>query len=167
MARTLASERVTQAAATLVTAPVAPGLPVVELHVADPPVADPPRRNRMPTAHYKPKAVIKKKTRSKTRGKTAKVGIRGFYAVSIDDNTKPKRPRRDRMLFAYRYIVDGKEEEDYNWVTLNDMFGHPEEEQFVGCLYELLATYIGDAVNDLKTPVMQGADLLNKRYKKQ
>jgi hypothetical protein len=96
-----------------------------------------------------------------------RVGIRGFYDVSIDDNTKPKRPRRDRMLFAYRYIVDDKEEEDYNWITLNDMFDHPEEEEFVGCLYELLATYIGDAVNDLKTPVMQGADLLNKRYKKQ
>jgi hypothetical protein len=47
------------------------------------------------------------------------------------------------------------------------MFVHPEEEQFVGCLYNLLATYIGDTVNDLKTPVMQGADLLNKRYKKQ
>jgi hypothetical protein len=90
-----------------------------------------------------------------------------FYAVIIDDNTKPKRPRRDRILFAYRYIVDDKEEEDYNWVTLNDMFVHPEEEQFVGCLYDLLATYIGDSVNDLKTPVMQGADLLNKRYKKQ
>jgi hypothetical protein len=87
--------------------------------------------------------------------------------VRIDDNTKPKRPRRDRMLFAYRYILDDKEEEDYNWVTLNDMFGHPEEEQFVVYLYELLATYIGDVVNDLKTPVMQGADLLNKRYKKQ
>jgi hypothetical protein len=70
-------------------------------------------------------------------------------------------------LFAYRYIVDDKEEEEYNWVTLNDIFGHPEEEHFVGCLYELLTAYIGDAVNDLKTPVMQGADLLNKRYKKQ
>jgi hypothetical protein len=101
----------------------------------------------------------------KARGKTAKNGIyiRGFYDVSIADNLKPKRPRRDRMQFAYRYVVDGKEENDYNWVTLNDMFGHPEEEQFVGCLYELLAAYIGDAVNDLKTLGMQGADLLNKR----
>ena len=140
---------------------------LAELPVADPPVADPPRRNRLPTAYSKPEAVIKKKALSKTRGKTAKVGIRGFYTVIIDDNTKPKRPRPDRMLFAYRYIVDGKEEEDYNWVTLNDMFVHPEEEQFVGCLYELLATYIGDTVNDLKTPVMQGADLLNKYYKEQ
>jgi len=33
-------------------------------------------------------------------------------------------------------------------------------------LYELLVKHIGDAVNDLHTPVMQGADLLNKRYKK-
>jgi hypothetical protein len=167
MAHTLVSERASQAAATPVTVPVAAGPPVAELPVADPPVAGPPRRNRLPTAHYKPETVIKKKAHSKTRVKTARVGIRGFYAVSVDDNTRSKRPRRDRMLFAYRYIVDGKEAEDYNWVTLNDMFGHPEEEQFVGCLYELLATYIGDVVNDLKTPVMQGADLLNKRYKKQ
>jgi hypothetical protein len=86
--------------------------------------------------------------------------------VIIADNLKPNRPRRDRMQFAYRYVVDGKEENDYNWVTLNDMLGHPEEEQFVGCLYELLTTHIGDAVNDLKTPVMHGADLLNKHYKK-
>ena len=82
MARTLASERVAQAAATPVTVPVAAGPPVAELPVADPPVADPPRRNRLPTAHYKPETVIKKKALRKTRGKTAKVGIRGFYAVS-------------------------------------------------------------------------------------
>jgi hypothetical protein len=82
MARTLASERVSQAAATPATAPVAAGLPVAELPVADPPVADSPRRNRLPTVHYKTEAVIKKKARRKARGKTAKVGIRGFYAVS-------------------------------------------------------------------------------------
>ncbi len=105
MARTLASERVAQTAATPTTDPVAAGLSVAELPVADPPVADPPRRKRVPTAYYKPEALIKKKARSKARDKTAKVGIRDFYAVRIDDNTKSKRPRRDRMLFAYRYIV--------------------------------------------------------------
>ena len=171
MARTLASERAAPAGATPATAPAAAALPAVEpataLTAAALPVAKPTRCFLEQTARYKPEAVIRSKAR-KARGKTAKNGIyiRGFYAVSIADNLKPKRPRRDRMQFAYRYVVDGKEENDYNWVTLNDMLGHPEEEQFVGCLYELLATHIGDAVNDLKTPVMQGADLLNKRYKK-
>ena len=73
------------------------------------PVADPTRRIRVPTAHFKPEGVIKSKAR-KARGKTAKVGIhiRDFYAVRITDNIKPKRPRRDLMEFAYRYVVDGK-----------------------------------------------------------
>jgi hypothetical protein len=157
MARTLASERAAQAAPQAAAAPAAAALPA----------AKPTGRFREPTVRYKPDAVIKRKAR-KVRGKTAKTGIyiRGFYAVCIADNTKPKRPRRERMQFAYRYVVDGKEEDDYNWVTLHDIFGHSAEEQFVGCLYELLAKHVGNAVNDLGTQVMQGADLLNKRYKK-
>jgi hypothetical protein len=66
--------------------------------------------------------VIKKKVRRKARGKTARVGIRGFYAVSVDDNTRPKRPRRDRILFAYRYIVDGKDEKKKNQCPREGMF---------------------------------------------
>jgi hypothetical protein len=171
MARTLASERASPAGATPATAPAAAALPTVEpdtaLAAAALPVAKPTRCFREETTRYKPEVVIRSKSR-KTRGKTVKNGIyiRGFYAVNIADNIRPKRPRRYRMQVAYRYVVDGKEENDYNWVTLNDMLGHPEEEQFVGCLYELLATHIGDSVNELKTPVMQGLDLLNKRYKK-
>jgi hypothetical protein len=141
--------------------------PTTTLTAAALPVAKPTRCFREQTTCYKPESVIRSKSR-KSRGKTTKndIYILGFYAVSIADNIKPIRPRRDRMQFAYRYVVDGKEEDDYNWVTLNDMLVHPEEEQFVGYLYELLATHIGDVVNDLKTPVMQGADLLNKRSKK-
>jgi hypothetical protein len=75
MAHTLVSERAAQAAATPATAPVAAGLHVTELPVAVPPVADPPRHNRLPTAHYKPEAVIKRKAHSKARAKTAKVGV--------------------------------------------------------------------------------------------
>ena len=171
MSRTLESERAAKAGATPTTAPAVAALPVVEPYTALTAVAltvgETTRHFREKTARYKPEAVIKSKA-GKVRVKTTKndIYIRGFYVVIITDNIKPKRPRRDRMQFAYRYVVDGKEENDYNWVTLNDMLGHPEEEQFVGCLYELLATHIGDSVNDLKTPVMQGADLLNKRYNK-
>jgi len=171
MARTLASERVARVGATPAPAPTAAALtvaePVTVLTAAELPAAKTTGRLREPTVRYKPEAVIKSKVR-KARGKTDKNNyyIRGFYAVIIADNTKPKRPRRERMQFAYRYVVDDKEEDDYNWVTLHDIFGHPEEEQFVGCLYELLAKHVGNAVNDLGTPVMQGADLLNKRYKK-
>jgi hypothetical protein len=46
------------------------------------------------------------------------------------------------------------------------MLGHPEEEQFVGCLYDLLTSHVGKTVTDYGSPVMQGADLLEKRYKK-
>jgi hypothetical protein len=39
------------------------------------------------------------------------------------------------MWFAYRYIVDGEEEEDYNWVTLNDMFVTPKRNSLlVACM---------------------------------
>jgi hypothetical protein len=75
------------------------------------PVADSPRRNRVQTAHYKPEA-IKQKVRSKTRGQGTKVHIRGFYVVCIDDDTKPKHRHRDRMHFAYRCVVNDKEEDD-------------------------------------------------------
>jgi len=171
MARTLASERAAQAGANPAAAPAAAALPVAESVTAHPaavpPAAKPTGRFREPIARYKPETIIKSKAR-KARGKTVKkdIYIRGFYAVCIAENTKPKRPRRERMQFAYRYVVNGKEEDDYNWVTLHDIVGHLEEEQFVGCLYELLAKHVGNAVNDLGTPVMQGADLLNKRYKK-
>ena len=170
MARTLASERAAQAGANPAAAPAAAALPVAEpvavLTAAALPAVKPTGRNREPIARYKPETIIKNKAR-KTRGKTAKkIYIRGFYAVCIAENTKPKLPRRERMQFAYRYVVNGKEEDDYSWVNLHDIFGHPEEEQFVGCLYELLAKHVGNAVNDLGTPAMQGADLLNKRYKK-
>jgi hypothetical protein len=171
MARTLTSERAGQAGANPAAVPAAAALPVAEpvtaLTAAALPAAKPTGRFREPTVRYKPETVIKSKAR-KARGKTAKndIYIRGFYAVCIGENTKPKRPRRERMQFAYRYVVNGKEEDDYSWVNLHDIFGHPEEEQFVGCLYELLAKHVGNAVNDLGTPVMQGADLLNKCHKK-
>jgi hypothetical protein len=62
--------------------------------------------------------------------------------------------------------LNGEGEDDYSWITLNEMLEHPDEEQFVGCLYELLATHIGESVTDCGLPVVQGADLLQKRYKK-
>jgi len=118
MARTLASERAAQAAeratqtgANPSAAPVAAMLtaaePVTALTAAALPTAKPTGRLRAPTARYKPEAVIKSRVR-KARGKTAKndIYIRGFYAVCIAENTKPKWPRRDRMQFAYRYVVD-------------------------------------------------------------
>jgi 2-polyprenyl-3-methyl-5-hydroxy-6-metoxy-1,4-benzoquinol methylase len=47
------------------------------------------------------------------------------------------------MHFIYHCVVNGEEEDDYSWITLNEMLEHLDEEQFVGCLYELLATHIG------------------------
>ena len=121
------------------------------------PDTDTPRRARQQTSHYTPET-IKQKARSKTRSKGTKVHIRGFYAVCIDDNTKPKRRRRDRMCFAYRCVVNAVEEDDYSWITLNEMLEHPDEEQFVGC--------IGESVTDCGSPVVQGAGLFQKSYKK-
>jgi hypothetical protein len=170
MTRTLASERAAQADATPAAAPAAAELPVAEPVTAHPaavpPAAKPTGRLREPIARHKPETTIKSKAR-KVRGKTVKkdTHIRGLYAVRIAENTKPKRPRRERMQLAHRYVVNGKEEDDHNWATLHDIVGHLEEEQFVGCLY-VLAKHVGNAVNDLGTPVMQGTDLLNKRYKK-
>ena len=56
--------------------------------------------------------------------------------------------------------MNSKKDDDYSWVNLKDMLGHPEEEQFVGCLYELLEAHIGKTVTDCGSPVMQGVDLM-------
>ena len=63
-------------------------------------------------------------------------------------------------------VVKVKEDDDFTWIKLKDIFGHKNEEQFVGCLYELMLTHIGDSVNMFGTPVMQGDDLLKRTPKK-
>jgi hypothetical protein len=55
---------------------------------------------------------------------------RGFYAVCIDDNTKPKRSRRDRMRCTYRCVVNGGEVDEYSWISFFEMLEHPDEEQY-------------------------------------
>jgi hypothetical protein len=60
------------------------------------------------------------------------------------------------MNFTYRYVVNDKEEDDH-WITLEEMLKHPDAEQFVGCLYELLVVHIGEVVTDYVSPVMYGA----------
>ena len=106
MARTLATERAAQTAATLATAPGAAGLSVAEQPVADPPVADPPRRNRLPTAHYKPESVLKRKVRRKARGKTEDGIVKmtypsgagalyNFYSFSLTKFTSGTAARTD------------------------------------------------------------------------
>ncbi len=66
------------------------------------------------------------------------------------------------MNFTYRYVVNGKEGDDYHWITLKEMQEHPNEEQFVGCLYELVVTYTGESVMECGSVVIQDDDLLKR-----
>ena len=70
---------------------------------------------------------------------------------------------RARMNFAYRYVVNDKEVDDH-WITLEEMLKHPDAEQFVGCLYELLAVHIGEVVTDFSSPLYSiSSAMLNPR----
>ena len=88
------------------------------------------------TNHYKPEVFPTKSKRDKTK---AKMQIRGFHVVATDPDTK--LPRMDRVKFAYTCVVNGKEVDDFTWVTLREIYGDENEEQFVGCLYELKLTH--------------------------
>ena len=86
------------------------------------------KHKRESTNHYKPGVF---QTNSKRKPKT-KFQIRGFYVVSIDPDTTLHRV--DRIQFAYTCVVNGKEDTDYTWITLKEIYGDENEEQFVGCL---------------------------------
>ena len=72
----------------------------------------------------------------------------------------------DRVKFAYTDVVNGKEDDDFTWVTLRESYGDENEDQFVGCLYEMMLTHMEKATNMYGMPVMQGDDLLKRSPKK-
>ena len=90
--------------------------------------------------------------------------IRGFYVVATDPDTK--LPHMDRVKFTYTYVVNGKEDDDFKWVKLREIYGDENEAQFVGCLYEMMLTNMENVTNIHGTPVIQGDDLLNRSPKK-
>ena len=119
------------------------------------------KRKCDPTNHYKSEAFPTKSKRDKDKDK---MHIRGFYAVATDPDTK--LPRLDLVKFVYTCVVNGKEDDDFTWVTLREIHGDENEEQFVGCLYELMLTHMENATNVYETPVMQGDDLLKRAPRK-
>ena len=84
--------------------------------------------------------------------------------MATDPDTK--LPRINRVKFAYNYVLNGKEDDEFTWITLKEIYGKKNEEQFVGCLYELMLMYMKNATNIYETPVMQGDDLLKSPPKK-
>ena len=70
---------------------------------------------RESTNHYKPD-VFPTRSKPKRDQTKDKVHIRGFYEVATDPDTK--LPLIDRVKFAYTYVVNGKEEDEFTWVTL-------------------------------------------------
>ena len=71
----------------------------------------------------------------------------------------------DRVKFTYTCLVNGKEDDDFTWVTLREIYGD-ENEESVECLYELMLTHMDNATNVYETPVIQGYDLLKRTPKK-
>ena len=71
------------------------------------------------------------------------------------------------MQFAYTCVVNGKEDADYMWVTLKEIYGDENEEQsqVVGFLNEMLWTHMQKATNSHGRPVLQGEQLLPKPCK--
>ena len=84
--------------------------------------------------------------------------------VVTDPDTK--LPRMDRVKFTYTCLVNGKEDDDFTWVTLREIYGNENKEHFVGCLYELMLTHMENATNVYETPVIQGYDLLKRTPRK-
>ena len=65
-------------------------------------------------------------TKSKRDKVKDKMYIRGFYTVATDPDIK--LPHIDRVKFVYTCVVNGKEDGDFTWITLKEIYEDKNEE---------------------------------------
>ena len=65
-------------------------------------------------------------TKSKRDKVKDKMHIRGFYTVATDPDIK--LPHIDRVKFVYTCVVNGKEDGDFTWITLKEIYEDKNEE---------------------------------------